>query len=365
LANEWFIHYLAVMTPRALSPEVLDRLLEAATEVFGRNGLKAAKMADIAAAAGVAVGTVYNYVEGKDALFWLLVTQGAGQRLEVDPHELPVQAPAQQVVLDRLRAAVARSFDLPALDQALTQQSAEDAGSELRAIVEELYDRTAATRRQARLLERSAVDLPELFQVFFVETRRGLLERLRRYLGARMRAGQLRPVADPLVAARYLVEVVTVFARHRHFEVDSHELPGCRPPPHAGAGTAAPRARDDAVTLAGSLVLVAGLFADGVVHNRAGSDLESFLTVPTGSSWWGLCSRPHGSWRCCAGTVAAAALPRPGRLAIGCRLSGCSPLRPALWATASGTACSGSRPTSRRCSAPPTWRCSWAASCCC
>jgi AcrR family transcriptional regulator len=220
LANEWFIHYLAVMTPRALSPEVLDRLLEAATEVFGRNGLKAAKMADIAAAAGVAVGTVYNYVEGKDALFWLLVTQGAGQRLEVDPHELPVQAPAQQVVLDRLRAAVARSFDLPALDQALTQQSAEDAGSELRAIVEELYDRTAATRRQARLLERSAVDLPELFQVFFVETRRGLLERLRRYLGARMRAGQLRPVADPLVAARYLVEVVTVFARHRHFEVD-------------------------------------------------------------------------------------------------------------------------------------------------
>jgi AcrR family transcriptional regulator len=220
LTNERFIHYSTVMTPRAFSPQVLDRLLEAATEVFGRHGLKAAKMTDIAAAAGVAVGTVYNYVEGKDALFWLLVTQGAGQRLDADPHELPVQAPAQQVVLDRLRAAVARNFDLPALDQALTQQNAEDAGAELRAILEELYDRTAATRRQARLLERSALDLPELFQVFFVETRRGLLDRLRRYLHTRMRTGQLRPVADPLVAARYLLEAVTVFARHRHFEVD-------------------------------------------------------------------------------------------------------------------------------------------------
>jgi AcrR family transcriptional regulator len=209
-----------VMTPKAFSPEVLDRLLDAATEVFGRHGLKAAKMADIAAAAGVAVGTVYNYVEGKDALFWLLVTQGAGQRLDTATDDLPIRAPAQQLVLDRLRAAVARSFGLPALDHALTRPTAEDAGAELRAIIEELYDRTAATRRQARLLERSAVDLPELFQVFFIETRRGLLERLTRYLHARMQAGQLRPVADPLVAARYLVEVVTVFARHRHFEVD-------------------------------------------------------------------------------------------------------------------------------------------------
>jgi AcrR family transcriptional regulator len=208
------------MSPRALSPEVLDRLLDAATEVFGRHGLKAAKMTDIAAAAGMAVGTVYNYVDGKEALFWLLVTQGAGQRLEVGPDDLPVRAPAQTVVLDRLRAAVARNFDLPALDHALTRPKAADAGAELRAIVEQLYDRTAATRRQARLLERSALDLPELFQVFFVETRRGLLDRLTRYLRARMRAGQLRPVADPLVAARYLLEAVTVFARHRHFEVD-------------------------------------------------------------------------------------------------------------------------------------------------
>jgi AcrR family transcriptional regulator len=208
------------MSPRAFSPAVLDRLLEAATEVFGRHGLKAAKMTDIAAAAGVAVGTVYNYVEGKDALFWLLVTHGAGQPRHVGTDDLPVRAPAQQLILHRLRAAIARSFDLPTLDHALTRPTAEDAGAELRAIVEELYDRTAATRRQARLLERSAVDLPELFQVFFVETRRGLLDRLTRYLSARMRAGQLRPVADPLVAARYLLEAVTVFARHRHFEVD-------------------------------------------------------------------------------------------------------------------------------------------------
>jgi AcrR family transcriptional regulator len=44
-------------------------LREAAERVFVRSGYHAAKMTEIAAAAGVAVGTLYNYFESKEEIF--------------------------------------------------------------------------------------------------------------------------------------------------------------------------------------------------------------------------------------------------------------------------------------------------------
>jgi hypothetical protein len=76
------------------------------------------------------------------------------------------------------------------------------------------------------VIERSALELPELFAIYFLETRRGLLERLARYVERRARAGQLRALAEPVVAARWIVESVTWFARHRHGDADPAGLPG-------------------------------------------------------------------------------------------------------------------------------------------
>lgn len=46
-----------------------EAILDAATRVFGRMGFQDAKMADIAAEAGVAAGTVYNYFKNKEEVF--------------------------------------------------------------------------------------------------------------------------------------------------------------------------------------------------------------------------------------------------------------------------------------------------------
>lgn len=43
-----------------------EAILQAAADLFGRVGFADARMADIAAAAGVSVGTLYNYFESKD-----------------------------------------------------------------------------------------------------------------------------------------------------------------------------------------------------------------------------------------------------------------------------------------------------------
>ena len=49
------------------------RLMDAAIRVFARKGLAAAKMADIAAEAGVSYGLAYHYFESKEGLFSALL----------------------------------------------------------------------------------------------------------------------------------------------------------------------------------------------------------------------------------------------------------------------------------------------------
>lgn len=53
-----------------------EAILEAAGRVFGRLGFHDAKMADIAAEAGVAAGTVYNYFKNKDEVFRSMMARG-------------------------------------------------------------------------------------------------------------------------------------------------------------------------------------------------------------------------------------------------------------------------------------------------
>lgn len=53
---------------RALDPHKKEAIMTAARMIFIRDGYRAAKMTDIAAAAGVAAGTLYLYFNSKEAL---------------------------------------------------------------------------------------------------------------------------------------------------------------------------------------------------------------------------------------------------------------------------------------------------------
>ncbi|MEZ4448905.1 MAG: TetR/AcrR family transcriptional regulator [Nannocystaceae bacterium] len=58
-----------------------EAILTAAGRVFGRVGFHAAKMADIAAEAGVAAGTLYNYFENKEEIFAVMLEVGHAKML--------------------------------------------------------------------------------------------------------------------------------------------------------------------------------------------------------------------------------------------------------------------------------------------
>lgn len=198
-------------------------MLAAAARVFGRTGLKQARMTDIAREMGVAHGSIYNYVESKEALFLLLVEQWGRPDLTLDGRELPLKTPSMVSIVEQLRERVHDTFPLPSLDAALKRKKAADAGEELRGIVMELFLQTERSRDGATILERSAREVPELFGLFFEQVRRDLFARLTRYVALRMTTGDFH-AADPPTAARFIVESVTFFARHRFQDPHPQEL---------------------------------------------------------------------------------------------------------------------------------------------
>jgi AcrR family transcriptional regulator len=201
--------------PRRPSPDRLEQIMAAALRVFAEKGYRRAQMADVARAMGVAPGTLYTYVTGKDALFHLVIDRAFSAGVSSTPPALPIPPPPHGATLARLRERLAADAALPTLDAALRRARVTDARAELAAVVDELYERIERAWPGIVVLERSALEMPELAHVFYAEMRRGLLDRLERYLAGRMRAGRLRRVAVP-AAARFVLESVAWFAMHRH-----------------------------------------------------------------------------------------------------------------------------------------------------
>ena len=102
-----------------------------------------------------------------------------------------------------------------------TRAAVPDPRAELEMIVRQYYAGVERVGRGLDLLERSAVDLPELAQLFYVERRRSLVAQLGKYLESRIRMGAVRPLPDVPTAARLILETVVWFARHRHNSPDS------------------------------------------------------------------------------------------------------------------------------------------------
>ena len=201
------------------------QLRDAALAVFAAKGLRRARMADVARAMGVSAGSLYNYVESKEALFHWLVELGGGDRPVEAPGRLPIPTPPPGATEARLREQLAEGMRLPALDAALARRRVGDARAELLGIVRELYERIEKTRGPLAAIERSSIDQPELFEVYFRGARRELFAALERYVAKRAKGGHFANVGEPSVAARFIVETVSWFGRHRFGDPDPELLP--------------------------------------------------------------------------------------------------------------------------------------------
>jgi AcrR family transcriptional regulator len=203
---------------RSRPPDRLRHIVDAATRVFLAKGFKRTLMSDVAAELELSPGTLYRYVESKEALFHLCVLPD--QPLPDTPP--PVATPPLDETLDAIRVQLAPLF-LERIRAAREAPSA-DAVGELRGILEELYEKIEANHVVLALVERSADDVPGLQDLFYVDGRRILTDDLTAHLHRRMADGGLRRVDDPRATALLLREGISWFAYHRHFDFDGRDL---------------------------------------------------------------------------------------------------------------------------------------------
>ena len=197
----------------------LDDIVESATRIFGEKGYRRTLITDVASDLGIAPGTIYTYVESKDALFHLVIERASG--VTATPESLPIPSPDAGETAKYCIQAFARTAKLTELNAAMGREKAEDIADEVATIVRELYRMIAGSRHLIRLVERSAVDLPELRTGFYVKGRRPFFKKIESYLDARIGVGQLRPVPDTAATTRFIVESISWFANHRHGDNDT------------------------------------------------------------------------------------------------------------------------------------------------
>ena len=209
--------------PRKRPHDRLDRIADAATEVFIQHGFDGAKISQVAVRAGVGPGTIYLYAASKEGLFDLAL-----RRALEDPTvwslALPHPTPAPGAVADALWRCLQNAAHFPQLWLAAESPPPDDVAREVEGIVRELYTWLHRYRRPIQLVVRCAPDWPDLAQLFYRRFWRGGVRRLAEYLRRRIKEGRLPARGDPLAAAHFVVESLAWMAVHREWAPDGAEI---------------------------------------------------------------------------------------------------------------------------------------------
>lgn len=203
---------------RVIPAERFSELVRAATRVFISLGYHRTQMADVAAAMGVAKGTLYVYVESKAALFELCARYCDEPGPIPRPEPLPYPTPAEGALRAMLAERMQRESSLGALERALGRTRGRDLRAELSGILGEVFDAMHRNRSILRLVDRCGGDHPELPTLLQRQVREGLQRDLARYFELRARGRQLRAIADPFLSARVVIETLMTWAVHIHWD---------------------------------------------------------------------------------------------------------------------------------------------------
>jgi AcrR family transcriptional regulator len=204
--------------PRHHPSSRLRELVNCATRTFIEKGYKNAQMDDVAKRLGVAKGTLYVYVDSKDALFDLVVRCADREELFAEVPRLPIPTPKRGATIAYVRHRLAENQTLLTLATALSRTRGAAPRGEFEKIVSELYDTVERNRYGLKLLDRTAQDQPELAALWFEGARDGLLAALSEYLKREIRRGTIKEIPDASVAARFIIETVVFWGVHRYWD---------------------------------------------------------------------------------------------------------------------------------------------------
>jgi AcrR family transcriptional regulator len=128
---------------------------------------------------------------------------------------LPLPTPATGSTVQFIQARLLDEAREMELVRALSRpKGARPRPDEFESIVRDLYRRMSRNRRALKLVDRCAVDHPELASVWFEQGRYGQVALLATYLEKRIAEGKMRPVPNVQLAARLVLETAALWAIH-------------------------------------------------------------------------------------------------------------------------------------------------------
>lgn len=184
----------------------------AACDVFIAKGYRRALLTDVAERLELSHAILYRYVESKEALLELAVRYAMDQEADLAA-VAPLATPAEGHLREMLRNWSADHAGFPKLGAALEQDIAgEDAARELAGIIDEFYDFITDNHLLLSLIRSPVSEYPELSEAYVNGRKRSHSDRVAEYLSSRTAAGRLRPLAEPEIAAHFLIESIGWFA---------------------------------------------------------------------------------------------------------------------------------------------------------
>ncbi|HUZ11620.1 MAG TPA: TetR/AcrR family transcriptional regulator [Caulobacteraceae bacterium] len=179
---------------------------------FCAGGYRLTQIAQVSERMGVSVGSIYRYVQSKDALFHLAVLEALGEL--PDRLALPLSVSGLGETAERIRAAGRSDRLWSRLEDAVAAPAPADVRAEARAIAGQLYDSISRRAPIVRLLDRCAHETPELAEIFDQEVREKLMRGLVAWVARRGLAGAAgRAEAEAL--ARGAMEAIAWLAKTR------------------------------------------------------------------------------------------------------------------------------------------------------
>lgn len=197
-------------------------LLGAGTKVFRHKDFKRAQMIDVAAAMGCSTGTLYNYVENKEALFEHVVLYGMTGELP-SPDTLPLKLPdpgTTFAMIEKMSRELAKGWSIY---QALKIDEPASAVEEVTRITNELFDFFASYHRVIEIMETSVLDYADLASTYNTGRQQMIFGPWTTLIQERVAKGVYRSIADPGWTTVLIVEALAAGAWKQRSHSDSYD----------------------------------------------------------------------------------------------------------------------------------------------
>lgn len=202
--------------PRKHDMNKAVQIIDTATNIFIRNGYKRSKMEDVTKKLGLSTGSIYRYFKSKEALFDLVIRVNIEN---VDLQAIKWPLASTQDTLRFLEKATLLERRFPTLTQCLQQNGCGEHRQQFTQIIGEIYDVLAKYRIGIKLIESSALDWPELAELWFKKRRQQMFTLLTSYIEKSIVQGHIPEVVNINASVRFVVNTITFFAIHRHFDI--------------------------------------------------------------------------------------------------------------------------------------------------